>query len=272
MKTLVTLLGLTCVLAACGNEPANTQASDAAADSDTANAAVSIYAAAVADSSRLEADYGRDAGRKPDQVLEFFGVEPGMTVLDMFAGGGYYTELVSYVVGEDGGVVAHTNKPYLGFVGDEHDLRHADGRLPNVEILMAENNELSLNEAEFDAILLVMAYHDTYHSDPKNGWHRIDVPAFLAELNKGLKPNGFIGIIDHYAEAGTSRHDGAEIHRIDPAIVIADMNAAGFTLAEQSDILRNPDDDHSKNVFKPEVYGKTDRFTMRFRKADQPAD
>ena len=137
---------------------------------------------------------------------------------------------------------------------------------------MAENNELSLNEAEFDAILLVMAYHDTYHSDPENGWHQIDVPTFLAELNRGLKPTGFIGIIDHYAEAGSSRHDGAEIHRIDPAIVIEDMNAAGFTLEEQSDILRNPDDDHGTNVFKPEVYGKTDRFTMRFRKSDQAAN
>jgi predicted methyltransferase len=265
MKTLVTLLSLSFVLSACGNEPANESASEFASE---ATAEISIYAAAVANSARLEADYGRDAGRKPDQVLAFFGVEPGMTVLDMFAGGGYYTELVSYVVGENGRVVAHTNEPYLGFVGKEHDLRHADGRLPNVEILMAENNELKLNEAEFDAILLVMAYHDTYHSDPENGWHRIDVPTFLAELYKGLKPDGFIGIIDHYADAGLSRQDGAEIHRIDPAIVIKDMQAAGFTLEEQSDILRNSDDEHSTNVFKPEVYGKTDRFTMRFRKKD----
>lgn len=264
MKTLVTLLCLTFVLAACGNEPASDTA--AVADSDTAIAELSIYAAAVADNSRLEADYARDAGRKPQQVLEFFGVEPGMTVLDMFAGGGYYTELVSHVVGSEGHVVSHSNEAYLNFVGEKFKQRHAAGRLPNVDVLMAENNELSLKEAEFDAILLVLAYHDTYWSSPENGWEPIDVPKFLAELSKGLKADGFIGIVDHYAAPGTARESGGAVHRIDRAIVIADMEAAGFTCEATSDLLRNRNDDYSKTVFDPEVRGKTDRFILRFRK------
>ncbi len=236
--------------------------------STTLEAGTSIYADAVADTSRLAGDYARDAGRKPEKVLEFLGIERGMTVLDMFAGGGYYTELVARVVGDEGHVVSHSNEAYLNFVGEEFDQRHAEGRLPNVDVLMAENNELSLNEAAFDAILLVLSYHDTYYSDPENGWDAIDIPKLLAELNKGLKPDGFIGIVDHYAAAGTAHESGGTVHRIDPAIVIADMEAAGFTCDTKSDILRSPDDDYSKIVFDPEVRGKTDRFILRFRKTD----
>jgi len=266
MKTRFTLLGLALMLSSCGQEPA-TEAAPATA-SATPESETSIYADAVANTSRLEGDYARDAGRKPEQVMEFLGFRRGMTVLDMFAGGGYYTELVSDVVGDEGRVVSHSNKAYLNFVGEEFEQRHAGGRLPNVDVLMAENNELSLNEAEFDAILLVLAYHDTYYSDAENGWAPIDVPKLLAELNKGLKPDGFIGIVDHYAAAGTAHESGGTVHRIDPAIVIADMEAAGFTCETESDLLRNLNDNYSKIVFEPEVRGKTDRFILRFRKTD----
>lgn len=266
MKSNFTLLGLVLILTACGQEPATV--AETTATNATAKVEVSIYAAAVATPTRLEGDYVRDAGRQPEKVLEFLGIERGMTVLDIYSGGGYYTELVASVVGEEGHVVSHSNKAYMNFVGEEFKQRHADGRLPNVEVLMAENNELSLNEAAFDAILLMLSYHDTYYSDPENGWDAIDVPKLLAELNNGLKPDGFIAIVDHYAAAGTAQESGGTVHRIDPAIVIADMEAAGFTCEAKSDILRNLNDDYSKIVFDPEVRGKTDRFVLRFRKSD----
>ena len=226
---------------------------------------ISIYAAAVASDARPESDRARDAGRKPAAVLEFMGIAPGMTVLDMFTGGGYYAEIISQVVGEEGKVVAQTNQAYLGFVGDTFEERFGSGRLQNVEVLMAENNELLLDAGTFDAIMLVLSFHDLYHSDPENGWPQIDGPAFLAELRKGLKPGGIVAVIDHHAEAGAPAETGSTVHRIDPAIVIADMTAAGFVLDSQSDILRNPDDDLSKLVFAPELRGKTDRFIMRFK-------
>lgn len=264
MKSNPTLLVLALFLAACGQEPA-TDATTAVVESAPE---ATNYAAAVANPSRLEPDYARDAGRKPDQVLEFLGIERGMNVLDMFSGGGYYTEILSNVVGEGGHVVSHSNEPYLNFVGEEFTQRHANDRLPNVDILMAENNELRLNEPEFDAILLVLSYHDTYYADPNNGWDRIDVPKLLAELRKGLKDDGFVGIVDHYAEAGAPRETGDTVHRIDPTIVIADMEAAGFICTNKSDLLRNLNDDYSKNVFDAEVRGKTDRFILKFEKAD----
>jgi len=169
---------------------------------------VSIYEQAVASPGRTDADRERDTGRKPDQVLEFFGIAPGMTVLDMFSGGGYYTEMLSHIVGPDGKVVAHTNTAYAGFVGDESINRFADDRLANVEILLAENNELELPAAEFDAVLLSLAYHDIYYDDPANGWPKIEGAKFRAELKKGLKPGGILAIVDHYAAAGSPRETG----------------------------------------------------------------
>jgi predicted methyltransferase len=94
----------------------------------------------------------------------------------------------------------------------------------------------------------------------------IDAEVFLAELKRGLKPGGIVGIIDHAAMAGAPSETGGTIHRIDPALIIADMRAAGFELEARSDLLHNPDDDLSKSVFAPDVRGKTDRFVLRFRK------
>jgi predicted methyltransferase len=228
----------------------------------------SIYEQAVANPERSDADRERDAGRKPDQVLEFFGIAPGMIVLDMFSGGGYYTEMLSDIVGADGRVVAHTNTAYAGFVGEEAINRFADDRLPNVDVLLAENNELELQAAEFDAVMLILAYHDIYYDDPANGWPKIDAPKFLAELKKGLKPGGMLAIVDHYAAAGSPRETGGTLHRIDPQIVISELEAEGFVLEASSDVLRNMEDDHNKAMFDPEVRGRTDRFVLRFRKPD----
>ena len=230
----------------------------------------SIYDSAVGNNARPEADRARDESRKPAAVLEFLGVEPGMSVLDMYSGGGYYTEIMSYVVGTDGMVVAHANKAYLNFVGDEFERRYLGGRLGNTEVLMAENNELALDAGQFDAIMMVLSFHDLFYSDPENGWPTIDVDRFLAELHNGLKDDGFIGIIDHYAAAGSPRETGGTTHRIDPAIVIEEMTRAGFTLDGRSDVLRTDGDNYSKIVFDPALRGRTDRFVMRFRKADSP--
>ena len=253
------------VLAACeqnSQQPAEDQtASEPAAGPDA-------YETAVNHPSRRAADHDRDAGRKPAEVLAFFGIEPGMTVLDMFSGGGYYSELMSYVVGPDGHVVAHSNAAYVNFVGDEFNERHAEGRLANVEVLMAENNELELQAEAFDAVIMILSYHDIFYADPDNGWPKIDGPKLLAELYQGLKPGAILGVVDHYAEAGSSRETGNSVHRIDPGIVISELEIAGFVLESKSRVLRNMDDDYSKIVFDPELRGKTDRFVLRFLKPD----
>ncbi|MDJ0711964.1 MAG: methyltransferase domain-containing protein [Woeseiaceae bacterium] len=263
----ITILLLALALAACTSEEAS-KPSDTGAAAETAEAGPSAAELAVANEARPAADRERDAGRKPAEVLEFLGIEPGMTVLDMFSGGGYYTEILSHVVGTDGRVIAHSNEAYLQYVGDEFEQRYLDGRLANAMVLMAENNELTLDENSIDAVMLALSFHDLYYAAPEQGWPEIDISRFLAELRKGLKPGGFVAIIDHYAAKGAPSETGGTTHRIDPAIVIRDMSAAGFELDGQSDILRNPDDDYAKVVFDEAVRGKTDRFVMRFRNPD----
>lgn len=265
---IVTPILLALTLGGCGQQADEAHTATPVAVDEAVAPATSIYVDAVANDARPEADRARDAGRKPAEVLEFLGIAPGMTVLDMFSGGGYYTEILSHAIGEDGHVIAHSNEAYLEFVGDEFESRYLGGRLANAQILMAENNELDLESESLDAIMLVLSFHDLFYAAPDRGWPAFDVPAFLAELNDGLRAGGVVGIIDHYAAEGAPSETGGTTHRIDAAIVVDAMTAAGFVLDGQSDILRNPDDDYEKIVFDPELRGKTDRFVMRFRKPE----
>ena len=256
MKQTITIIALLGLLAGCGDSEVPVEDNSL------------VYEQAAANEGRTEADRARDAGRKPAEILEFFGIQPGMTVLDMYSGGGYYTEMLSHIVGPEGSVIAHSNQAYAGFVGEEATNRYANNRLGNVEILMAENNELALPNASFDAIMMVLAYHDIYYVDPDNGWPEIDGPRFVETLYNGLRPGAILAVVDHYAAPGSPSETGNTLHRIDPDIVTAELEAAGFVLEAKSDVLRNMDDDHSVNMGAPEVRGKTDRFVFRFRKPE----
>ncbi len=262
MKKIAALSLFAFLLGACGQQSPEPESSPPVEPD------VSIYAAALASDSRPEEDRASDAGRQGAAVLEFLGIEPGDVILEMWAGGGYYTELLAHVVGESGKVVVHANTPILAFSGDAHEKRHADNRLPNTEILMAENNELELQADSFDAATIILNYHDLYWSSEQYGWDEIDVAAFLAELYKGVKPGGVLGVVDHQAASGSPAETGNTLHRIDSAIVIAELEAAGFVLDGESDVLRNAEDDHSKGVFDPEIRGKTDRYVLRFTKPE----
>jgi predicted methyltransferase len=261
---------LTVALASCGqsSDRGHSLADTGVDAADASTTLASVYASAVSSEARLDGDHDRDEGRKPAEVLAFIGIKPGMSVLDMFAGGGYYTEIIASVVGDSGHVIAQTNEAYVAFVGDEFERRFGNNRLANVDVLMAENNELELAAESLDAVMLVLSYHDLYSANPEQGWPQIDVPAFLAELFQALKPAGVVGIVDHHAAEGSPAETGNTTHRIDPAIVIEDMAAAGFVFEAQSQLLRNPDDDYDKIVFAPELRGKTDRFLLRFRKPE----
>lgn len=270
MTRILALIAATCVIAACSQDAPEPEAV-AEAPVETSPAVqpeMSIYTAAVASDTRPDADRESDAGRNPEAVLEFFGIQPGDVVLEMWAGGGYYTELLAHVVGEDGKVLVHANTPILNFAGEAHTNRHANNRLPNTEILMAENNELMLEADSLDAITIILNYHDLYWSSEQYGWEQIDVAAFLAEIYKGLKPGGILGIVDHQAVSGSPSETGSTLHRIDSAIVISELEGVGFTLDGESDALANSEDDHTKGVFDPEIRGKTDRYVLRFSKPE----
>jgi predicted methyltransferase len=263
---------LVALLAACGeSEPPSTPAAtppaaNSAAAPAAARSAGVDYQALLAAPSRPAADREQDAGRKPAETLAFFGVQPGMVALDLFAGAGYYTELLAAAVGPTGRVVAHTNRAYLDGVGEEWTRRFADARLANVEQLTAEGNDIELTPGQFDFVLLSAVYHDVYYVNEARNWPKIDGPRLLAELFAAMKPGATLGLIDHAAMPGSPEETGGTLHRIDAAIVKRDFAAAGFVLEAESDVLRNPADDYAKGVFDPAVRGKTDRFMLRFRR------
>ena len=245
-------------LSACASDRATPRADGALPASEAAVVKV------LAQPDRSAADRERDAQRKPDKVLSFFGIREGMTVLDLYSGGGYYTEIVAGVVGPRGSVVAHNNTAYLNYAAEELAARFTPGRLPNVTRLTAENNRLALPRRHFDAVLLILAYHDIYLVDEENGWPRIDGPRMLAELFATLKPGGVLGVVDHVAVDGAPAETGGTLHRIDPQRLLAEISAAGFIFDGRLNALRNPDDDHTLPMYDPSIRGRTDRVVFRF--------
>jgi predicted methyltransferase len=221
-------------------------------------------AAAVASTDRPEADSARDANRKPDQVLEFMGVQPGMVVADLMAAGGYYTELLARTVGPTGKVYLH-NTPFVlqRFAEKQVQARLAGDRLPNVVRHDAELEDLKFEPGSLDAAFMVLFYHDTY-------WQGIDRPAMLQQIMRALKPGGFFALIDHSAEPGSKDRDVKTLHRVDEAIVRQEILDAGFELAGTSDALRHPEDDRKTNVFDESLRGMTDRFIYRFSAPSAP--
>ena len=230
-------------------------------ESPAPSAAIS---AAVDAPERPEADRKLDAARKPKEMLAFFGVRPGMKLLDLFTGGGWYAELEARVAGPGGEVYAQNPPQYLEKWGDKAIVaRLADNRLPTVKRWDRSLDAMELPGAHFDGAIANDVFHDFF-------WLSNDVDGILKQVYDALKPGGFFAIVDHSAPAGTGdsyarSRDGQ--HRIDEALVKEKLAKAGFRLEAASELLRNPDDDRTKPFFAPEMKGKnTDKFALLFRK------
>lgn len=219
----------------------------------------------IAQAERSDADRERDSADKPGQVLAFLGIEPGMQVADLFAGGGYYSELLSLAVGETGQVIAYNNGAYHRFGGEQTAARFDSNRLANVRYLVAEADQLSL-PANLDAAIMIMSFHDLYWVNEEQGWPKMDARQFLGTVFDSLKSGGVLGVVDHHAVAGSGIAAVSPLHRIDRAFVVAELQAVGFRLSADSDLLRNPADDRSQLVFDPAIRRQTDRFILRFVK------
>lgn len=228
---------------------------------------------ATADAGRSPQDRERDARDHPVEVLDFLGIGPGMTVLDLNAATGYYTELLALAVGTDGKVISHNHPGAVAQLGAEAiSRRYANGRLPNVEPLLVRHADLHFPAATLDAVLMSMVYHDTYWHQPGVDWGPIDRDQMLSRLFDALRPDGIVGVIDHAAVKGADpRVSVMALHRIDPQVVRDDFARAGFVLDSESPLLRNAADDHRLGVFDPAIQGHTDRFVLRFRRAAERA-
>jgi predicted methyltransferase len=227
------------------------------------------YDAALTHSGRPAADSARDAIDHPAEMLRLAGIKPGMTVADVLAGDGYYSELTSYVVGPKGHVLLINNPAFENWSQPALKDRLAGGRLANVAQQTVDLNDMKLAPASLDAVLLIKVYHDMYWVDttPKSPWPKIDVGSVLDQLAKALKPGGTLLLIDHSAKAGHGKFDAGGSHRIEESFAVQDFTAHGFKVVAKSDLLRRPDDARDLVSYKGPALGKTDRFVLVLRKA-----
>lgn len=227
------------------------------------------YGSLLTHPDRPGEDYADDAYRLPDDVLEFAGVQHGMTVLELEAGSGYYTELLSYAVGADGRVLMHNPEEFDVFIKEDVERRLAD-RLANVQRLQSPFDALALGDGEVDMVTWILGPHDIWASlDGIEDGALGDPDGVFAEIARVLKPGGVFIVLDHAAPDGTPVSSTTDLHRVDPGIVDAHAGRAGFDLVETSSLLANPADDFAAHVFAPEVRRKTDRFLFKF--IHQPA-
>jgi predicted methyltransferase len=204
---------------------------------------------------------------KLSELIRFARVVAGSTVIDVWPGDGDWTRLFSDVVGPEGLVYSFVPAEIVHIKNDAVDQMQALAKEPgleNVEVVSADLVALPEVTQPVDVVWLHLFYHDLHTALVQAKG------ATAADFNRAvydrLKPGGSYVLVDHAAAAGTGTSDTQSLHRIDPAAVRKEVEAAGFVLDVESTILANLDDPHSSKVFDPSIKGKTDRFAYRFVK------
>lgn len=251
-------------------------------------------AAAVANPTRPAKQRRLDPFRKPAVVVTFAGVKPGETVAELVPAGGYYTRILSKVVGPTGHIYALVPTFPLGPPLPKHSMgkpaHHGMGmgmgmgmhkprkhmHMPNgmaMEKALARNPEYSNVTVyplemsggfhlpvKVDMVWTTLNYHDLHNVPHTN------IEVFDKEVYDALKPGGIFFVVDHAAAPGAGDSVTWKLHRIDPVTARHEIEAVGFKFAGSSNALRNPHDNHLKIVFAPSIRWHTDRFIYKFRK------
>jgi predicted methyltransferase len=221
--------------------------------------------AAVADKARPAADTARDADRKPAEMLEFAEVKPSSKVADFIPGTGYFTRVFAKAVGPKGKVYAVTNPPpanaAAGAAPPPIMAIASDANYGNVQVVSTGIGSFKTPEP-VDVFWTSQNYHDLYLTR-----FNLDVAAVTKTIYDNIKPGGLFIVLDHAATPGAPVVETANtLHRIDPAVVRKNAEAAGFKYEGESKVLANPSDDKSKGVFDPSIRAHTDQFIYKFRK------
>jgi len=269
MRGVIVKFGVTAVLAAtlaaCGAPDDASSGETSAPQGEIGDAApVPQYVADAIADPRRDLHRERDAYRHPAEIIAFSGLKPGDKVLDLIPSSGYWSRIFSPLVGAEGHVYATWPKSYADVSqSDVKVMRELAARedYANVTVEVQPTPDLSAPEP-LDMVFTSQNYHDypdefMGHYDP-------------AQLNKAvfamLKPGGTYLIVDHAVQSGSGMRDTDTLHRIDPAIVRTQVEAAGFEFVGESSALHNAADDHTLPVFDPKVRRNTDQFILRFRK------
>lgn len=221
---------------------------------------------AVADKARPEADTKRDADRKPAEIVAFAGVKPGMSVEELFPGGGYYTRILSKVVGPKGKMFLVTpeqmkdrgrpGQPTAGQTSDKLAMEVGNATV----VWQPADNPVTPEKVD------VVWSTDNYHDYRNPGFGAVDMAKFNKAVFDSLKPGGVYIIEDYEAAPGDGAGKTNTLHRIESATVKKEVEAAGFKFVSQSDALKNPMDDHAKPIFDASIRGHADQYVLKFSK------
>ncbi len=220
---------------------------------------------AVNDSARPDADKMADADRKPAETLVFSHVKPGDSVAELFPGRGYFTRLLSAVVGPSGHVYAIVppsrpgGKMKMDMAAGIKAIA-ADPHYSNITVMATLGEDSFGLSSPVDLVWTTDNYHD-FHNGPN-----ADIAAFNKHVLDALKPGGIFLVVDHAGAAGTGTTETSTLHRIDPAAARKEIEAAGFKLVAHSNALHNPQDPHTARIFDASIRGHTDKFMYRFEK------
>lgn len=211
---------------------------------------------AVENPARPKADVARDADRRPAEIMYLAGLRPGSKVLEFGSIGNYYTRMLSDVVGAKGQVnmidLANTEEQF-GKAGREFAASH-----PNTTYTVGDYYKIEFPR-NVDVAFMVLYFHELLLTGT-------DLSVFHSKLYKSMRPGAIYFIVDHNAKLQTGTDFTAQLHRIDPATIRANVQAAGFELIEDSRILENLSDDHTWPVYTAGKRDKTDQTVYVFRK------
>jgi len=222
------------------------------------NEQVTRMKAALASPDRPQADKDRDAARKPIETIQFAGIKTGQTVLEVIAAGGWFTEVLSAAVGPTGKVYAQNPGFFTSRPGFAEAEKARNDRLKNVTPVHGDLPDASVT-GKPDVALTALNLHDIYNSQGEAA-----AVALCKGVYDSLKPGGTFIVIDHVGIAG---QDNAQFHRIQIQQARDVLTKAGFKIEAESDLLKNPKDDHTKGVRDPSVAGHTDQFLIRAKKS-----
>jgi predicted methyltransferase len=213
------------------------------------------FQSVLADPIRPPEDVARDADRKPGALLAFAGVHEGMKIAELAPGGGYFTRILTGAVGSKGHVYAVTAHPSPA-------LQALAAKRPNLTLAAGAPGTIP-TPGPVDLVWTTLNYHDFKNNKLPTG----DLAqAYDAEAFRVLKPDGTYFIVDHEAAPGAGATQTSTLHRIEDSVVRREVEAAGFKLEAESNLLRNPADDHTAKVQDASIRGKTDQFILKFRK------
>lgn len=229
----------------------------------SAQSSADLVASALAHPDRPSEEADDDARRMPLEVLSFAGIEAGMDILEMEAGGGWYTEILSRAVGPNGSVMMQNPPAFESFTGDADNDRAA--RLPNVTLSTVNFDELEAANGSIDLVTWILGPHELWFF-PGDNVSLGNPEVTFREIARVLKPGGRFLAIDHEAAADSGPEVGGTLHRIRGDLIAEYAEAAGLSVIRTSSIHRNPEDPLTNSVFDPSIQGRTDKFVILFEK------